>query len=314
MPNSVLLLGGTDVTLAVAQAVHDSGVQLKGIVAIGDSFSISYSATQIQNVRNADLIGWAQQNDVDLIPFTTYEAVLDRFSGEIPAVCLVAGWYHMVPRRFRGVFTHGCFGFHASLLPKLRGGAPLNWAILSGSKETGVTLFEMADGVDTGLMFGQERFPITPRATIGELVAASRDACATLTRRHLRALLDGSATGRPQEGEASYGLQRTPSDGRIIWGRPRAEIDRLVRAVSRPYPGAFTLLGDERIHIWSTQLPEEAPLVLGSPGQLAILPQFDLPSVVTGDGLLLIAEATGADGNDCLDKLRKAGHKRFDTE
>lgn len=220
----------------------------------------------------------------------------------------------MVPRRFRGAFTRGCFGFHASLLPQLRGGAPLNWAILSGMEETGVTLFEMVEGVDAGLVFGQERFPVAPRATIGDLVAASRNACTILTRRHLPSLLDGSATGRAQEGEASYGLQRTPGDGRIVWGRPRAEIDRLVRAVSRPYPGAFTTLGDERIHIWSTQLPDEAPLVFGSPGQLAILPQFALPCVVTSDGLLLIAEATGADGNDCLDKLRKAGHKRFDTE
>lgn len=313
MPNSVLLLGGTDVTLAVAQAVRDSGAQLKGIVAVGDSFSISYSARQIQNVRNADLAGWARRNGVDLISFTTYDAVLNRFSGELPAICLVAGWYHMVPRRFRGAFARGCFGFHASLLPKFRGGAPLNWAILSSMDETGVTLFEMADGVDMGLIFGQESFPIASRATISDLVSASHDACATLTLHHLRALLNGSAMGRAQTGEASYGLQRTPEDGRIGWTRPRAEIDRLVRAVSRPYPGAFTMLDGERIQIWSTQLPGEAPLVFGTPGQLAILPQFDLPCVVTGDGILLIAEATVA-GDDCLDKLLKAGHKRFGTD
>lgn len=314
MSNSVLLLGGTDVTLAVAQAVRDSGMQLKSIVAVGDRFSISYSTTQIRNMRHTDLAGWAEQNGVDLLSFTTYEAILDRFSGEIPAVCLVAGWYHMIPGLFRRAFTRGCFGFHASLLPKLRGGAPLNWAILSGMEETGVTLFELADGVDTGLVFGQERFPIAPRATIGDLVSASHGACATLTRRHLPALLSGNATGRAQEGEASYGLQRTPEDGRIDWTRPRTQIDRLIRAVSRPYPGAFTVLDGERIQIWSTHLPEETPRVLGAPGQLAILPQFDLPCVVTGDGLLLIAEATGAAGNDCLDKLRKAGHKRFGTD
>lgn len=314
MSNSVLLLGGTDVTLAVARATRDCGANIEAIVVVGDSFSISYSATRIQNVRNVDLGGWAQQSGIDLIPFTTYDAVLARFSNGPPAVCLVAGWYHMVPRRFREAFTRGCFGFHASLLPKLRGGAPLNWAILSGMEETGVTLFEMADGVDTGLVFGQERFPIAPRATIGDLVAASRDACATLTLRHLPALLAGTASGRSQDGDASYGLQRTPEDGKIDWAQPRAQIDRLVRAVSRPYPGAFTVLGGERIQIWATQLLEEAPIVLGAPGQLAILPQFNLPCVVTGDGPLLIAEATGADGDDCLDKLLKAGHKRFTTD
>ncbi len=311
MPASVLLLGSTDVTLAVAQAVDAVGAQLSSIVTVGDSFSISYSEKRVANVRSADPAAWAQDKGVPIIPFTTYENVLERHQGKLPAICLVAGWYHMVPRRFRETFPRGCFGFHASLLPKLRGGAPLNWAILSGAKETGVTLFEMADGVDTGLIFGQESFPIAPNAMIGDLVVASRDACATLTMRHLAALLDGNAKGRPQEGEASYGLQRMPDDGRIDWAQSRLEIDRLVRAVSRPYPGAFTTLGEDRIQIWATRIPDEVPLVLGAPGQIVMLPDFDLPGVVTRDGLLLIEDATFPDGSGCLDKLRKAGHKRF---
>lgn len=311
MPDSVLLLGSTDVTLAVAQAIDAVGAPLNGIVTVGDSFSISYSEKRIANVRNADPAAWAQDKGVPVISFTTYENVLEHYAGKLPAICLVAGWYHMVPRRFREAFPRGCFGFHASLLPKLRGGAPLNWAILAGAKETGVTLFEMADGVDTGLIFGQESFPIAPNAMIGDLVTASRDACATLTKRHLAALLDGSATGHAQEGEASYGLQRVPDDGRIDWVRSRLDIDRLVRAVSRPYPGAFTTLGEDRIQIWATRIPGEAPTVLGAPGQLVTLPHFDLPGVVTGDGLLLIEDATFPDGSGCLDKLRKAGHKRF---
>lgn len=310
MQDSILLLGSTDVTLAVAQAIDETGTQLSGIVTVGDSFSISYSEKRVANVRNADPARWARDKGVPIIPFTTYENVLEHYAGMVPPICLVAGWYHMVPRRFREAFPRGCFGFHASLLPKLRGGAPLNWAILSGARETGVTLFEMADGVDTGLIFGQELFQISPDATIGDLVAVSRDACAALTKRHLSSLLDGSAKGRVQEGEASYGLQRIPDDGRIDWTCSRVEIDRLVRAVSRPYPGAFTTLGEDRVHIWATRMSGEAPLVFGAPGQLVMLPHFDLPGVVVGDGLLLIAEAT-SNGSDCLDTLRKSGHKRF---
>jgi methionyl-tRNA formyltransferase len=313
MSDSLLLLGGTDVTLAVAEAAIECGIALAGIVAVGESFSISYSATRIRNARSVDLQGWAQQHGVPLIPFNGYDDLLARFSGESPRLCLVAGWYHMVPRRVRDLFPRGCHGFHASLLPQLRGGAPLNWALLSGLTETGVTLFEMADGVDDGLIFGQERFPIAPRSTIAELVEAARQACATLTLRHLPALMAGTAEGVRQEGVPSYGLQRIPEDGAIDWTAGAAAIDRMVRAVGHPYPGASARLGGNLIRIWATDIPKPQPQVFGAPGQIAKLPEIAGPCVVTGDGLLRIVEASDDDGSDQLDNLLRSAHKRFDS-
>lgn len=311
MSGSLLLLGGTDVTMAVAEAAIACGAELRGIVSVGESFTISYSDTRIKNTRIVDLHNWAQQHGVPIVPFTTYDEVLARFAEDVPQLCLVAGWYHMVPKRVRDAFPRGCFGFHASLLPRLRGGAPLNWAIISGLAETGVTLFEMADGVDDGLVFGQARFPIGARTTIGDLVTQARQACAALTHAHLPSLIAGTARGLKQEGTPSYGLQRIPEDGKIDWTRRARDIDRLVRAVSRPYPGAFTILGDKRIRIWATSLPVSAPDVFGAPGQLARLPDCADPCVVTGDGLLSIVEATDEDGANCLDNLRRSAHKRF---
>jgi len=313
MSDNLLLLGGTDVTLAVAEAAMGCGIALAGIVAVGESFSISYSETRIRNARSVDLQGWTQRNNVPLIPFTTYDDLLTHLSGGIPPLCLVAGWYHMVPRRFRELFARGCYGFHASLLPQLRGGAPLNWAILSGMVETGVTLFEMADGVDDGIVFGQERFPIASRATISELAVEARQACATLTKRHLLALMAGAAQGTAQEGVPSYGLQRIPEDGMIDWRAGATAIDRLVRAVGRPYPGASTRLGGTAMRIWATDIPLPQPQVFGMPGQIAKLPEIAGPCVVTGDGLLRIVEASDETGADQLDNLLRSTHKRFNS-
>lgn len=311
MRNSLILLGSTDVTVVVAEAAIAAGASLRAIVTIAEQFQISYSDKPVRNFRSVNLNEWALRNSIEVIPFSSYEAVLAQLGEDRPDVCLVAGWYHMVPQRFREAFQRGCYGFHASLLPDLRGGAPLNWAILSGREETGVTLFEMNDGVDEGLIFGQARFPVGPRTTIGELVVASRDACGGLTRACLPGLLTGTLAGHPQSGPSSYGLQRIPEDGRIDWKEPAWRIDRLIRAVGRPYPGATTALGAETIRIWAADLPASCPPVFGAPGQIARLAGYASPLVVTGEGMLAIHEATGEDGSDCLDKLLKSGHKRL---
>lgn len=311
MPGRVLLLGATDATLAVADAVLACGAQLCGIVTVGESFSISYSSTRVRNARAIDASGWSKQNGVQIIDFAGYEDLASRVALLKPDMCLVAGWYHMVPRGFRSAFPRGCFGFHASLLPRLRGGAPLNWAILTDQSETGVTLFEMTDGVDEGRIFGQVRFPIASREMIGDLVLKASAACADLTRRTVPALLAGTALGTMQDGPVSYGLQRIPEDGRIDWRSPALAIDRLVRAVSRPYPGASTMLDEQVVHIWATEPLVSAPPVFGAPGQIVRLPDLKHPCVVTGDGLLAILEASDDTGGDCIDKLRKSGHKRF---
>jgi methionyl-tRNA formyltransferase len=308
---SLLLLGGTDATIAVAEAVLDVGVALEAIVAIGDKFSISYSASPVANARSVDIADWGRRHEVRVIPYVDYEGLVDPGRPSMPPLCLVAGWYHMVPRRFRNHFALGCLGFHASLLPQLRGGAPLNWAILSNLSETGVTLFQMADGVDDGPIYAQERLPIGARMQIADLVATSRQACAKLVRNNLRDILAGRTLPRPQTGVGSYALQRVPEDGRIDWRRPAREIDRLVRAVGHPYPGAFTTFQGDRLFIWSTE-PAPAELVIhGAPGQIARTAESPHPCVVTGEGALCLVEAKDASSGDMIDALLRANNKRL---
>ena len=306
----ILLLGSNDVTRAVGDAVLRAGIGISGVVSTARSFSISYSQAPVTNSRFFDMSDWCAANGVRFITYQSNDALL-RELGQTPiAACLVAGWYFMVPRRIREKFQFGAIGFHASLLPQLRGGAPLNWALLSGLSETGLSMFELTDGVDDGPVYGQYRIPIRPQTRVGELVAATIEGAAALTGGLLPGILEGRIKPKRQSGTSTYSLQREPDDGRIDWQKSAVLIDRLVRATSEPYPGAFTFLEGQKIVIWRS-VPLDVPVVLGKPGQIAKLPGVSHPCVVTGEGVLQVLEATDRAGNPAGGVLNKASNKRF---
>lgn len=309
MTGCVLLLGSTDVTYAVARAILEQGVSLSGIVSVGAQFPISYSKTLVKNQRAADLQSLAQDIGVPYVQFESYDAVSEALI-TASDLCLVAGWYHMVPKSFRTRFSRGCLGFHSSLLPQLRGGAPLNWAIISSLEETGVTLFELSDGVDDGLVYGVQEFTIEPRDSVSNLIDKSRDACRTLIAEGLIDILSGVRTGQPQIGIPTYCLQRTPEDGCIDWYKSAYTVDRLIRAAGQPYAGAYTYLEGTKITLWQASL-FEGPTVMGAAGQIARVPETTLPLVVTGQGTVSIERAETDDGSDVLPLLKRSSHKRL---
>jgi len=306
-----LLLGGTDLTLAIAQQMCRIGLPPAGVVHVGRQFGISYRPAGVTNVRFSDMAAWC---DAERIPHQIYQSSdgIEKFAKDIGAdFCLAAGWYHMVAKKLRAVFPLGAAGLHASLLPKFRGGAPLNWAILAGEKEAGISLFVLGDGVDDGFLYGQERFPIGPRTTIGELVQAAEHSALKLIETYLPAISDRRSNPQPQVGKPTYCLQRSPEDGAIDWSKPASEIDRLVRAVGRPYPGAYSWFESRKVCIWTAEPMADPVQVSGARGQIARIPEAGDPIVVTGDGNLVIHEATDETGADVMLELRKASNKRF---
>jgi methionyl-tRNA formyltransferase len=313
MHDHLLILGGTDLTVRVARAAKAAGIAISGMVGVAETFTISYSREPVRNARAADIAACAAELGVPFHPFSSYGDIAAWMAEFKPAAALAVGWYHMIPARFRNRFRHRCLGLHASLLPELRGGAPLNWAILTGRSETGVTLFEMGDGVDDGPIYGQERFAVAPRASIAELVNASVGACERLVRDKMPGILSGTLTPVAQSGEPSWGLQRSPADGAIDWTRNAIDIDRLIRATGRPYPGAFATLDGRHIHIWSARPAPLSLTVHGQPGQIVRLPHLAEPCVVTAEGALLIEDATFDTGDDALPALLQSGNRRFGT-
>jgi len=150
----------------------------------------------------------------------------------------------------------GAFNMHGSLLPKFRGRAPVNWAVAKGETQTGATLHRMRNRADTGEIVDQEAVPIGLDDTAIEVQRRVTAAAVAVLARRLDELKEGTAPSVPQdESKATRFGRRRPEDGRIDWSRPAREVHDLVRAVTHPYPGAFTDLFGGKTFVWRTRLP-----------------------------------------------------------
>lgn len=146
----------------------------------------------------------------------------------------------MLPMPVLKLARRGAFNMHGSLLPKYRGRAPLNWAVLKGETETGATLHEMLEKPDAGRIVDQQAVPIGPDETAVEVFAKLTGAAESLLRKNIQSLVKGGITFKPNDlSKGSYYGRRGPEDGRIDWSKSAAEIHNLVRAVAPPFPGAF---------------------------------------------------------------------------
>jgi methionyl-tRNA formyltransferase len=304
-----VIFGATDLTQAVLEHLQNHGFLPKAIVTIGKTFTISYDSQQVKNVRYCDIDAWASKYN---IPCHLYEnkqklaVFLSKFELDVG---FVVGWYHLVPRVIRNFFTQGCLGVHASLLPSLRGGAPLNWALLTKQEKTGVTLFELTDEIDAGDIYLQDTFAIDPGDHVGNLAAKAEHSIKQLLQTYLQR--NGDIVKQKQVGMATYCLQRKPEDSRIDWCMPATQIDLLVRASTSPYAGAYTFFEKSRIIILKSQVVSDL-MIFGAPGQILNLSRDGFPYVVTGNGILQLVHVVDEDGIDKLPELRKSSHKRFD--
>ncbi len=154
----------------------------------------------------------------------------------------------MLPMSVLGLAPRGAFNMHGSLLPRFRGRAPTNWAVLKGETETGATLHEMVAKADAGRIVDQQAVPILPDDTARQVFDKVTVAAEMVLWRSLPALVAGEIAWRDNDlARGSYFGGRRPGDGRIDWSRPAAEVYNLVRAVAPPYPGAFTDVGSARL-------------------------------------------------------------------
>ena len=163
----------------------------------------------------------------------------------------------------------GALNMHGSLLPRFRGRAPVNWAVLRGATETGATLHYMVEKADAGDIVDQAAVPILENDTALDVFYKVADAAELILTRSVPLLIAGSAPRRPQDlALGEYCGRRRPEDGRIDWSRPAREIHDLVRAVAPPFPGAFAFVDGERWLITRTRvLPHDG----GANGQRAQL-------------------------------------------
>jgi methionyl-tRNA formyltransferase len=206
-----------------------------------------------------------------------------------PELIFVVGWSQLVRDPFIELAREGVFGMHPSLLPRHRGRAPIPWAILTGLARTGVTLFEIIDATaDSGWIVGQVVVDLAPDETATTLFARVADAHVELTRELVPQLLARTAPRIPQDpSRASNWPKRTPADGIIDWETRAPYLYDWVRAQTRPYPGAFTFVGDEKVIVWGARAVELAET---APAGTIVGVQADGPVVACGEGGLVLEE------------------------
>jgi methionyl-tRNA formyltransferase len=265
-------------------AAADAGADIVGIVTFPGPVDPSRSG-QCSFAETGAAVGATIIETADVNSSETVAAI----AALQPELLFVVGWSQLLHEPVLALAPRGAFGMHPTLLPRHRGRAPIPWAILSGLATTGVTLFEIPDGrADSGAIVGQVELAIAPDETATTLFARIGSAHVELISAFVPAILDGTAPRLPQdERRASAWPKRTPDDGIIDWDTRAPYLYDWVRAQTRPYPGAFTFLGDTKVVVWSARPVDGAPV--GTPG-LVVEQRLEGPVVACGGGGALLLD------------------------
>ena len=210
-------------------------------------------------------------------------------------VVFVIGWHQIVRPDALRLARVGMIGAHASLLPHNRGSAPINWAIINGEKETGNSLIWLAPDVDAGDIIDQMAFPIEDDDTCASLYKKVARTNRDMLVRVLPKLMNGERPGTKQVHTDEPVLRRRrPADGLIDWSQPAQRVYDFVRALTRPYPGAFTHLDGKKWFIWrAAKAPTRSEGC--RPGEIIRVQQQGL-LVCTGEGNIVVLEMQSEDG------------------
>jgi methionyl-tRNA formyltransferase len=246
----------------------------------------------------------AREHGIPLHLTETVDAeTIDLVKHAHPDVIGVNSWYYRMPAELYDLPPHGTLNFHDSLLPRFTGFSPVLWALISGASEFGLTVHRMDDGLDTGDILVQRSLPIGPTDTGTELVLRGMDLIPGVLAEALTALDSGTAVWRPQnKAERTYFHKRSERDSLIDWNWPADDTARFVRALSDPYPRAFSFYRGERIEILEAHVSEAC--FGGTPGRVIV--QEEGGAVVCGPDAhrggnrgLVITRVRCADGVEC---------------
>lgn len=253
------------------------GLKLKPPAAKVAAGELGLPVLQPTKVRTAAFAEWVREQRADVAVVIAYGRIL-------PKAVLDA------PRR-------GCLNLHASILPKYRGAAPINWAIVKGERETGVALMQMDEGMDTGPVFATRTTTIGADETAGELYERLGDLAAALIREDLARAVAGELEAVAQDHErATMAPLLRKEDGRIDWSAPAATVHDLVRGMT-PWPGAHTTLDGNRFKVLATRLAE--PDAGGEPGTIVAVEKHAI-RVACGEGVVNVLRGQ-LEGRKALD-------------
>jgi methionyl-tRNA formyltransferase len=269
-------------------------------------------------VKEAALAATLPVHQPEKIRAPENETLLQKLA---PDCVVIIAYGQIIPARLLPISKLGWINLHASLLPKYRGAAPINWAIVNGETRTGVTTIRIDAGMDTGEMLLQREIEIGARETAPELAARVAESGAPLMAETLRGLAAGTIAPKAQNhAEASYAPMLKKEDGRIDWRRPAMEIYKRMRGFA-PWPGAYTTFRGQTCHVWGEPASKAGGLGLpsgaggGAPGTL--LGEKNELYVWCGDATVLRVELVQLEGrkpvkaNDFANGARLKSSERF---
>ncbi|WP_099468557.1 methionyl-tRNA formyltransferase [Konateibacter massiliensis] len=280
----VVFMGTPEFSVGTLESLIEAGHEVVAVVTQPDKPKGRGKAVSFSAVKEA-----AQKHNIAVyqpvkVRVPEFVSVLKELN---PEVIVVVAFGQILTKEILEMPKYGCVNVHASLLPKYRGAAPIQWAVIDGEKESGVTTMRMDAGIDTGDMIMKTIVPLTEEETGGSLHDKLMTAGASLCVETLRKLEEGSAVFEKQDDSLSnYAKMLHKSTGDIDWNMPAAEIERLIRGLN-PWPSAYTILKNKTLKIWEAEvIEEESKYEVGSIAELA----KDYLYIQTGKGLLSILE------------------------
>ena len=293
----VIFMGTPDFSVGALKALAENGYEIAGVVTQPDKPRGRGKASAMTPVKEAALeLGLTVYQPARV----REQSFMDTVRALNPDVIVVSAFGQIIPKALLELPRYGCVNIHASLLPKYRGAAPIQWAVMDGEPISGVTIMQMDEGLDTGDMLAKTEVPLDPDETGGSLFDKLSRAGAELLIRTLPALEQGTLTPekQPLESPTAYARMIRKEDGRIDWNLEAEAIERRIRGLN-PWPSAYTELTGKILKIWRAEvLPKESGQ---TPGTVTEAGKGGF-CVQTGKGVLRLLE------------VQLEGKKRMDAQ
>ncbi len=244
----IIFIGSVEISHTILKSVYEINKSIECIYTLPfecEKFTSGFiDLSKIASDNNTKIIRTRNIND---------EKHINEIRQMSPDLIIVCGWQRLVCKEIIEITLHGTIGFHSSLLPKYRGRAPVNWAIIMGEKKTGITMFYLTPEADDGDIIAQKSFPILFNDNCNTIYKKSAHAGAELIKEYLPKIQSGTAPRihNPSGSYPSY-PKRKPADSLIDFNRPALDVYNFVRALTKPYPGAYYIDEDgNKIIVWS---------------------------------------------------------------
>jgi methionyl-tRNA formyltransferase len=277
----ILFFGGHDLGKITLEYLLEQDKNVVAAVMTETDNEWSHGLEEVTDKYNLKLFEEKNINDNQFV---------EKVKNELkPDLIISVNFDQIFKKEIINIPEKGCINSHASLLPKYRGRAPLNWAILKGEKETGVTVHYINQGIDTGKIILQKKIEIKKTDYIADILDKVKEKYPEMINKAVELIENDEVKPVKQKKEnGSYYGKRTPADGLIDWEQSANYVYNLIRAVSHPYPGAFTYLNKEKVFVWRAEVDAEAAKD-ESPGKI-IKKDADSFFVKCGLGQLLVTD------------------------